>query len=129
MSRMLFVVRYRNGEPEPLDMEQVRRQLVPYAVGSVEDPRDGVTVRTAEGYEVELGVNDFCVSAGRYPAGRFFDVLALLASGLGAVVMSSDLPVVIGDEADRAHLSEDMRKDAQVVELKGPALDAFFNGA
>ncbi|MER6099067.1 hypothetical protein ABT154_25105 [Streptomyces sp. NPDC001728] len=129
MSRMLVVLRYRNGEPEPLDMDLVRDTLAPYIGTAGEDLRDGVLIRTAEGYEVKLDVSDVCVSVSRYPAGQFFDVLAELVDRLGATVLSSDQPVTIRQEEDRAHLSEDIREGAVVVATTGPALEGHFTGS
>ncbi|MGW1719028.1 hypothetical protein [Streptomyces sp. NPDC002156] len=128
MSRMLFVLRYRNGEPEPLDMELVREVLAPYVVTADEDLRHGVLIRTADGHEVDLDVNDVCVAVNRFPPGRFFDVLAELVDRLGASVLSSDRPAIIRQEEDRAHLSEDIREVAVVVATTRPALEDYLGG-
>ncbi|GHI82830.1 hypothetical protein Sxan_01940 [Streptomyces xanthophaeus] len=57
----MFVLRYRNGEPEPLDLGLVREVLEPYAVAIGPDLRDGVLIRTADGHEAEVDVNEFCL--------------------------------------------------------------------
>ncbi|MFB6843015.1 hypothetical protein [Streptomyces sp. NPDC056361] len=129
MSRTLFVLRYRDGEPAPLDMELVRDVLEPYIVSAGADLADGVLIRTADGHEVEVDVNDVCVSVSRFPSGQFFDVLARLVDRLGAAVLSSDRPVVIREEGDRAELSEDIREGAVVVATTGPALEGHFTGS
>ncbi|WP_405705841.1 hypothetical protein OG264_02865 [Streptomyces xanthophaeus] len=56
MSRIMFVLRYRNGEPESLDMGLVREVLEPYAVAIGPDLQDGVLIRTADGHEAEVDV-------------------------------------------------------------------------
>ncbi|KOG21271.1 MULTISPECIES: hypothetical protein [Streptomyces] len=129
MSRTLFVLRYRGGEPEPLDMQLVREVLEPYVVTAGADLADGVLIRTADGFEVDVDVNEVCVSVSRYPAGQFFDVLATLVDRLGATVLSSDRPVVIRSERDRAELSEDIREGAVVVATTAPALEGHFTGS
>ncbi|MFF3769789.1 hypothetical protein [Streptomyces sp. NPDC002232] len=129
MSRMLFVLRYRDGEPEPLDMKLVREVLEPYLVAAGEDLTEGVLIRTADGHEVDVDVNDVCVSVSRFPTGQFFDILARLVDRLGAAVLSSDRPVVIREERDRAGLSEDIREGAVVVAVTGPALESHFTGS
>ncbi|MFK0210637.1 hypothetical protein [Streptomyces sp. NPDC090298] len=128
MSRALFVLRYRNGKPEPLDMKLVRGVLQPYIVAAGADLAEGVTIRTADGHEVDVDVNDVCVSVGRFPSGQFFALLAQLVDRLGATILSSDRPVVIREERDRAELSEDIREGAVVVATTGPALEAHFAG-
>ncbi|MFF9426279.1 hypothetical protein [Streptomyces sp. NPDC014746] len=129
MSRMLFVLRYRDGEPEPLDMKLVREVLEPYLVAAGEDLTEGLLIRTADGHEVDVDVNDVCVSVSRFPTGQFFDILARLVDRLGAAVLSSDRPVVIREERDRAGLSEDIREGAVVVAVTGPALESHFTGS
>jgi hypothetical protein len=128
MSRRLFVLRYRNGEPEPLDMELVRDVLAPYIVNADDDLRNGVLIRTADGHEVDLDVNDVCVAVSRFPPGQFFDILAELVDRVGAGVLSSDMPVIIRQERDRTHLSEDIREVAVVVATTRPALEGYFGG-
>ncbi|MEE1815097.1 hypothetical protein PUR59_08725 [Streptomyces sp. SP18ES09] len=129
MSRMLFVLRYRDGEPEPLDMKLVREVLEPYLVAPGEDLTEGLLIRTADGHEVDVDVNDVCVSVSRFPTGQFFDILARLVDRLGAAVLSSDRPVVIREERDRDGLSEDIREGAVVVAVTGPALESHFTGS
>ncbi|MFD9455234.1 hypothetical protein ACFWBC_19370 [Streptomyces sp. NPDC059985] len=128
MSRMLFVLRYRNGRPEPLDMDAVREVLAPHLGAADEHPRDGALIRTADGYEVEVDVNDVCVAVSRFPPGRFFGVLAELVERLGASVLSTDRPVIIREEGDRAHLSDDLREGAVVMATTAPALEGHFSG-
>ncbi|WP_167518956.1 hypothetical protein [Streptomyces chryseus] len=43
-------------------------------------------IRTTDGYEVDVDVNEACVAANRYPSGQFFELLAELADRLGASV-------------------------------------------
>ncbi|MFE0653549.1 hypothetical protein ACFVZH_33800 [Streptomyces sp. NPDC059534] len=128
MGRTLFVLRYRDGEPEPLPMDAVREVLAPYVVAADEDLRNGVLIRTADGHEVDVDVNEVCVAFSRFPGGSFFDVLARLVDRLGATVIPVDRPVIIRGEGDRAHLSADIRDGAVVVATTGPALDAFLGG-
>ncbi|GAA1535313.1 hypothetical protein GCM10009730_50690 [Streptomyces albidochromogenes] len=85
MSRTLFVLRYRNGEPELLDMELVREVLAPFATVG-DDLTDGVLLRTTDGYEVDVDVNPVRIAVSRYPPGQFFHILAELVDRLGASV-------------------------------------------
>ncbi|MFJ7157257.1 hypothetical protein ACIQUQ_20205 [Streptomyces sp. NPDC101118] len=132
---MLFVIRYRDGEPEPLETETVREVLAPYAVagagagtGPGTGPLDGVLIRTPEGHEVDVDVNPWCLGISRFPPGRFFDVLAELADRLRASVVPSDRPVVLRREEDRGHLPREARRDAVVVALTGLALARALTG-
>ncbi|MEU7280340.1 hypothetical protein AB0A69_16370 [Streptomyces sp. NPDC045431] len=126
---MLFVLRYRNGEPEPLDMDLVREVLRPYIVAADEDLTNGVLIRTADGHELDVDVNEVSVAVNRFPSGQFFDILAELVERLGASVIPTDRPVILREEGDRAHLSADMRESAAVVATTGPALEAFLSGS
>ncbi|MFJ1898006.1 hypothetical protein [Streptomyces sp. NPDC088115] len=127
---MLFVLRYRNGEPEPLDLELVRQVLAPYTVEADEDLTDGVRIRTSDGHEVELDINEVCVAVSRFPPGQFFEILARLVDALGAGVTLADRPAVLRAEDDRPHLpDEPWRDEAVVVEMTGPALEDFVNGS
>lgn len=130
MSRMLFVLRYRNGEPEPLDMELLRQLLTPYIVDADEDLTDGVRIRTADGHEVELDINEVCIAVSRFPPGQFFEILARLVDRLGASLTLTDRPAVLRAEDDRPHLPDEAwRDEAVVVEMTGPALEEFVNGS
>ncbi|MFJ5846006.1 hypothetical protein [Streptomyces sp. NPDC092903] len=127
---MLFVLRYRNGEPEPLDLELVRQVLAPYTVEADEDLTEGVRIRTSDGHEVELDINEVCVAVSRFPPGQFFEILARLVDELGAGVTLADRPAVLRAEDDRPHLpDEPWRDEAVVVEMTGPALEDFVNGS
>ncbi|MEV8589666.1 hypothetical protein [Streptomyces sp. NPDC051180] len=128
MSRTVFLVRFRDGEPGPLPLEVVREVLAPYVVAAGEDLRDGVLIRTADGCEVDVDVDDLCVAVSRFPRGPFSDVLARLVDRLGATVIPTDRPVAIREEGDRAHLSADLRDGAVVVAPTGPSLEAFLSG-
>ncbi|MFE6101686.1 hypothetical protein ACFVQ4_17160 [Streptomyces laurentii] len=128
MGCTLFVLRFREGEPESLDQALVRDVLAPYIVRASEDLRNGVLIRTPEGCEVEVDVTDLCVAVSCFPPGRFFDILAGLIDRLDAIVIFSYGPPVIRREEDRAHLAEDMREAAVVVATEGPALAAFPDG-
>ncbi|MFC9792438.1 hypothetical protein [Streptomyces sp. NPDC057695] len=128
MSRTMFVLRFRDGEPEPLDMDLVREVLAPYLV-SADGDFGGVLIRTDDDREVEFDINELCVGVHRYPPGRFFGILAELVDRLGASVLPMDRPAVLREEGDRAHLPEPGREAAVVVAMTGPALENFINGA
>ncbi|MEW1803683.1 hypothetical protein [Streptomyces virginiae] len=124
MGRMLFVLRYRNGEPEPLGTPVLREVLGPYAVAADADFRDGVLIRTIDGHDVEIDVNEVCLAVSRFPPGQFFDVLARLVDRLGASVVPMNRPAVLRREEDRAHLPPAGRREAVVVAMTGRALEA-----
>ncbi|GAA2999247.1 hypothetical protein Sfulv_43000 [Streptomyces fulvorobeus] len=126
---MLFVLRYRNGQPEPLDLELVREVLAPYIVAADEDLMNGVLIRTPDGHEVDVDVNEMCVAVSRFPPGRFFDVLAELVDRLGASVTPSDRPVILREETDRAHLPAEAGEGATVVAMTGPVLEGYLSGS
>ncbi|WP_326763736.1 hypothetical protein OG978_03480 [Streptomyces sp. NBC_01591] len=126
---MLFVLRYRNGEPEPLDMELVREVLAPYVAAADEDLTNGVLIRTADGYEVDVDINQVCIAVNRFPPGQFFDVLAELVDRLGASVTPTDRPVILREERDRSHLPAGAGADAGVVAMTGSALEYYLSGS
>ncbi|MFG3380689.1 hypothetical protein [Streptomyces sp. NPDC047999] len=128
MSRMLFVLRFRCGEPEPLDLDAVREVLGPYAVGGAADPLEGLLIRTADGREVEVDVNELCIGVARFPPGHFFDLLAALVDRLGASVLPCDRPALLRAEADRSHLPGPAREEAVVVPMTGRAVESFLSG-
>lgn len=128
MSRTMFVLRFRNGEPESLDMNLVREVLAPYLVSADEGFED-VLIRTADDREVEFDMNPLCLAVNRFPPGQFFDILAQLVDRLGASVLPMDRPAILREEGDRAHLPESAREAAAVVEMTGPALENFLSGS
>ncbi|MFF3561337.1 hypothetical protein ACFYXS_14975 [Streptomyces sp. NPDC002574] len=127
MSRMMFILRFVNGEPEALDSEVVRGVLGPYVVAADEDFGD-VLIRTADGYEAEVDFNGVCIAVGRFPPGQFFDIVAELVDRLRAAVILTDCPPIVREEADRAHLPGDA-EDAVVVEITGSAIEDFVSGS
>ncbi|MFI9542549.1 hypothetical protein ACIHAR_00945 [Streptomyces sp. NPDC052016] len=129
MSRSVFVLRYREGEPEPLDMALVREVLGPYVIAADEDFQGGVLIRAADGHEVEVDVNEVCLAVSRYPPGRFFDILAELVDRLGASVSPTDRPVVLRREEDRAHLPAEAQRGAVTVAMTGRAMENFLGGS
>lgn len=129
MSRMLFVLRYSNGEPEPLDMDLVRDVLGSYVVDTDDDLMNGVLIRTADDREVGFDVNPLCLAVSRFPPGQFFDILAQLVDRLGASVLPTDRPAILREEGHRAHLPEPARESAAVVEMTGSALENFLSGS
>lgn len=126
---MLFVLRFRSGEPEPLDLDAVREVLGPYAVGGGADPLEGLLVRTADGREVEVDVDRLCVGVARFPPGHFSDLLAALVDRLGASVLPCDRPALLRAEADRRHLPGAAREEAVVVPMTGRAVESFLGGS
>jgi hypothetical protein len=149
MSRSVFVLRYREGEPEPLGRALVRKVLGPYVIAADEDFQGGVLIRAADGQEAEVDVNEVCLAVSRYPPGRFFDILAELVDRLGASVSPTDRPVVLrreGDrlgasvsptdrpvvlrrEGDRAHLPAEAQRGAVTVAMTGRAMENFLSGS
>ncbi|MGW6704291.1 hypothetical protein ACWGDE_05300 [Streptomyces sp. NPDC054956] len=128
MSRCMFVLRYRDGEPEPFDMDVVREVLEPYIVAAGADLRDGVLLRAADGHEFEVDVNDVCLAVNRFPPGQFFDILAELVDRLEASVTLMDRPVILRREEDRGHLPAEAREGSTVVAMTGRAIEAFAGG-
>ncbi|QEV42103.1 hypothetical protein CP978_29210 [Streptomyces nodosus] len=125
----MFVLRYRNGEPEPLAMDLVREILGPYILAADDDFQGGVLIRTTDGYEVEVDVNPVCLAVSRFPPGQSFDVLAELVDRLGASVTLPDRPVILRKEEDRAHLPAEAREGAVVVGMTGRAIESFVSGS
>ncbi|MDI9886350.1 hypothetical protein QMZ92_18700 [Streptomyces sp. HNM0645] len=55
----------------------MREVLTPY-IAADDDLMNGMLMRTVDGHEVDVDVNEVCVAVNCCPSGQFFDVLAAL---------------------------------------------------
>ncbi|MFI5771044.1 hypothetical protein ACIA74_21320 [Streptomyces sp. NPDC051658] len=73
-------------------MELIQELRAPYIAAADEDLTNGVLIRTTDGYEVDVDINEVCIVVSRFPPGQFFDVLAELVDRLRASVTPTDRP-------------------------------------
>ncbi|MFD9970382.1 hypothetical protein ACFWYA_19880 [Streptomyces sp. NPDC059011] len=123
---MLLVLRYRNGDREPLDMEIVREALVPHMVAADGDLMNGVLIRTVDGHESTwTSTRSASPSTAFRPAGSSTS-WPRWWTRLGASVPPTDLPVTLREEEDRAHLPAGAGENAVVVAMTGPDLEGYL---
>jgi hypothetical protein len=119
--------------PVRLDPALIRAVLEPHDVG---DPRltvdgDGSLqfwVRASDGSEAEIFADAQGIAVHRPHAGGVWDIVAELVSRLGAVVIDPSRGGVVCRVEERAHLPEDLRADATVIEMTGEVLEATLIG-
>ncbi|MFC8460222.1 hypothetical protein ACFUJ0_25815 [Streptomyces sp. NPDC057242] len=115
MSFDIFVCRFENGEPAPLDMSAAHEVLDPYVVAR--DPRTNfLQVRTAE--REEAGVffsSPDNITFNHFGGGGIMDFLAVLLRRLDAVLVVPDGPTMIRRDEDRDLLPAVLRDEWPVV--------------
>ncbi|MCY0938394.1 hypothetical protein [Streptomyces sp. H34-S4] len=130
MSFDIFVCRFENGEPAPLDMSAAHEVLGPYVVAR--DPETNfLLVRTAE--REEAGV--YFTSPGNITFNRFggdgiMDLLAILLRRLDAVLIVPGGPTMIQRDEDRELLPASLRDEWPVVVAHtGTEIDLAIRGS
>lgn len=115
MSFDIFVCRFKNGEPAPLDMSAAHEVLGPYAV--VQDPEtDFLLVSTAEGEEAGVYFNSPTgITFNRFGGDGIMDLLAALLRRLDAVLVVPGGPTIVRRGADRERLPATLRDEWPVV--------------
>ncbi|WP_405668197.1 hypothetical protein OG379_39075 [Streptomyces sp. NBC_01166] len=115
MSFDIFVCRFDNGEPTPLDMRTAQEVLNPYVVAR--DSRTNfLQVRTAEREEACV----FFSSPGNITFNRFggngiMDLLAILLRRLDAVLVVPGGPTMIQRDEDRDLLPAALKDEWPVI--------------
>ncbi|KND30253.1 hypothetical protein [Streptomyces acidiscabies] len=129
MSWSPSIYRFADGGdiPVPPDPAVVRDALGPYAI--VEPSDDEYWVRAEDGSEAEFFVGEYGVTVERPQVGGVFDLVAELATRLGAVVVGPGDRVVCRTREEAAHLPESLRDGAIIIEMAGPALQTALTGA
>ncbi|QNS02257.1 hypothetical protein [Streptomyces xanthii] len=115
MSFDIFVCRFENGEPAPLDMSAAHKVLDPYAVAR--DPRTGLLhVRAADMEEADVYfAGPDSITFNRFGGGEIMDLLAVLLRRLDAVLVVPGGPTMIQRDDDRDLLPAALRDECPVV--------------
>ncbi|MEW1640145.1 hypothetical protein AB0469_39560 [Streptomyces sp. NPDC093801] len=115
MSFDIFVCRFENGEPTPLDMSAAHEVLDPYVVAR--DPQTNfLQVRTAE--REEAGVffsSPDSITFNHFGGDGIMDLLAVLLRRLDAVLVVPGGPTMIQLDEDRDLLPAALRDEWPVV--------------
>ncbi|MFK0155099.1 CbrC family protein [Streptomyces sp. NPDC090493] len=117
MSYSLYVGRFVDGEPVPMDETVIRDVLGPVTVGGM--PASGLPeswdLEAGDGGGSEVYGDSTGLSFNRFSTGAVLDRMAELVRRTDAVMLPQDGPAIVGDETDRGHLPEPLRADAIVV--------------
>lgn len=115
MSFDIFVCRFENGEPAPLDMSAAHEVLGPYVVAR--DPRTNfLLVRTAEREEAGVFFTDPTgITFNRFGGDGIMDLLAVLLRRLDAVLVVPGGPTMIQRDEDRELLPAALMDEWPVV--------------
>jgi uncharacterized protein CbrC (UPF0167 family) len=113
----MYVCRFIDGEPVPMDETAIRDVLGPVTVGGM--PASGLPeswdLEAEDGGDSEVYGDSEWLTFNRFATGAILDRVAELARRTGAVVLPQDCPAILPSEADRKHLPEPLRADAIVV--------------
>lgn len=117
MSYSLYVWRFVDGEPAPMDETAIREVLGPVTVGGL--PPTGFPecwdLEAGDGGGSEVYGDALGLTFNRFAAGDILETVAELARRTGAGVMPHDCPMILTRESDRGHLPESLRAEAIVV--------------
>ncbi|QES48239.1 hypothetical protein DEJ50_10850 [Streptomyces venezuelae] len=123
MSFDLFVSRFENGEPAPLDLSAAHEILAPHVVAR--DP-DGhfLQVSTAEGETADVYfTGPTGITFNRFGGDGIMDLLAVLLQRLDAVLIAPGGPTMIQRTEDRELLPTSLRNAwPTVVTRTGPEI-------
>ncbi len=113
----MYVWRFVDEEPAPMDESAIRDTLGPVTVGGM--PPTGLPeswdLEAEDGGGSEVYGDVLGLTFHRFSPGRILDHVAALVRRTGAGVMPLDCPMIITSEADRGHLPESLRAEAVVV--------------
>ncbi|MFG2464139.1 CbrC family protein [Streptomyces canus] len=122
MSYSLYVCRFVDGQPAPMDETAIREVLGPVTVGGM--PAAGLPeswdLEAEDGGGSEVYGDALGLTFNRFSPGRILDRVAELARRTGAAVLPLGCPTLVTDEADRGQLPESLR--AEVVVMAPEAL-------
>lgn len=132
MSCSLYVCRFTNAQPIPIDDTAIRAVLGPVTVGGM--PPAGLPgswdLEAEDGGESEVYGDALGLTFRRFSTGQILDRVAELARRTGAAVMPLGCPMLLTSEADRTHLPKEFRAEAIVVApaaLTGRAIELLIN--
>ncbi|MEU6975480.1 hypothetical protein [Streptomyces sp. NPDC046371] len=115
MSVDVFVCRFENGEPAPLDMSAAHEVLGPYVVAR-DRGTDFLSVSTGDGEEADVYLNSPAgITFNRFGGDGIMDLLAVLLRRLGAVLVVPGGPTVIQRDEESEHLPASLRDEWPVV--------------
>ncbi|WP_411071234.1 hypothetical protein [Streptomyces sp. cmx-4-25] len=115
MSFDVFVHRFVNGEPVPLDTEAAREVLAPHAAGRDSSP-DLLQVSTGEDERADVYFNaPTGITFNRFGGEGIMDLLATVLERLDATLVVPGGPTVVRREEDREHVHPALRDEWPVV--------------
>lgn len=122
MSYSLYLCRFADGHPAPMDETAIRDVLGPVTVGGMPPTGlpDSWDLEAEDGGGSEVYGDALGLTFNRFSPGQILDRVAELARRTGAAVLPLDCPVILTSEADRRHLPESLR--AQAIALAPAAL-------
>ncbi|MFE1834943.1 CbrC family protein [Streptomyces sviceus] len=120
MSYSLYLCRFADGQPTPMDESAIREVLGPVTVGGLPPTGlpDSWDLETEDGGGSEVYGDALGLTFNRFSPGQILDHVAALVRRTGAAVLPLDCPVILTSEADRRHLPESLRAEAIVVALE-----------
>ena len=134
MSYSLFLIRFEHGEAAAMDRELFEEVIGPHVVKR--EPEHGfVLVRAEDSGEADVYATSetesrlMSVMVSHFSPGLVLDVVAGLAHRLGAAVVLQDGVVLVPSSGRLEDLPEELRPDAQVVDLSGVAIQAAIDRA
>ncbi|MET7731099.1 CbrC family protein [Streptomyces sp. NPDC005402] len=117
MSYSLYLCRFADGQPVPMDETAIRDVLGPVTVGGM--PPTGVPgswdLEAEDGGGSEVYGDALGLTFNRFSAGRILDRVAELARRTGAAVLPLGCPALLTSQAARRHLPESLRAEVIVV--------------
>lgn len=128
----MYVFRFIDGEPAPMDETVIRDVLGPVTVGGMPTVGlpESLDLKAEDGGEAEVYGGAGGLTFTHFSPGQILDLVAELARRSGAVVMPGGCPAILTSEADRGHLPESFRAEAIVVPpaaLTGRAIAQVIN--
>ncbi|WP_406124510.1 hypothetical protein OHQ89_21140 [Streptomyces canus] len=111
MSYSLYLCRFADGHPTPMDESAIRDVLGPVTVGGM--PTTGLPdswdLEAEDGGESEVYGDALGLTFNRFSPGQILDRVAELARRTGAAVLPLECPVILTSQADRRHLPKTLR--------------------
>ncbi|MFE9413936.1 hypothetical protein ACFYN0_34905 [Streptomyces sp. NPDC006704] len=123
----LSLHRFVDGEAATLDERVVHEVLDPHVVNTGQSDTE-LLIRAADDGEAEVNVSADGISVHRFPPGEVLDIVAELASRLGATIALPD-GMLLGAEEQRANLPDGLRELAIVINMSGAGIQRALDGA
>lgn len=126
MSYSIFLQRFVQGEPAPLDEAATLEVLRPFIVAQ---DSTSIFIRAQDGSEADIYRDSSGLMIDRPEWGGIFDIVAEMINRLEVVLLLPGGPTILRSEADRSHLPNEFQDDAIVVELSGSAIQRVIKGS